>query len=248
MKIATSRSPAPTAPRVPVGRRIYAIGDIHGRLDLLTLLHQQIRDDAQTAVGDKLVVYLGDYIDRGPASRAVIDALIAAPLPGFARVFLKGNHEDMMLRFLAGPPDPLWLFNGGIATLASYRVIDADFVPGHWDLELLQQRMRSALPPSHGDFLLNLSLKHEEGDYLFVHAGVRPGVPLDAQQPEDLMWIRAPFLKARKPFGRRIVHGHTITEAPEVTENRIGIDTGAFYSDCLTCLVLEGDQVRFLQT
>jgi serine/threonine protein phosphatase 1 len=250
MKLPRPTSETPP-PRAPAGRRVYAVGDIHGRADLLERLHARISDDATAAAADgvqAVVVYLGDYVDRGAQSRDVIDILSGDPLPGFERIFLKGNHEDMMLRFLAGPADPLWLFNGGTQTLASYDAMGSSLETGHWDLEGMRRRLAAALPASHLEFLRSLRLAHEEGDYLFVHAGVRPGRPLAEQNGEDLMWIRGPFLGASAPFGRFVVHGHTITSQPEVRTNRIGIDTGAFFSDVLTCLVLEGDRRRFLQT
>jgi serine/threonine protein phosphatase 1 len=245
--------PIRTHPRVPPGRRVYAIGDIHGRHDLLARLHQRILDDAAKAAAsehapDNVVVYLGDYVDRGPGAREVIEMLIEAPLPGFGRVLLKGNHEDMMLGFLAGPANPLWLFNGGVATASSYGALDLPTMPNDRELEHLRQRLLACLPDRHLEFLTALKTLHVEGDYLFVHAGVRPGTALGDQQERDLMWIRGPFLSAEKDFGKRVVHGHTITTVPDVALNRIGIDTGAYYTGRLTCLVLEDDTLRFLQT
>lgn len=237
------------APRVPARRRIYAVGDIHGRNDLLRLLHAQIRADAASAGGacQLVVVYLGDYVDRGPGSFEVIDTLVNEPLTGFEQIFLRGNHEDMMLDFMAGPPDSLWLFNGGNATLESYGLPGAVFSTDR-KLESLRRGLVEAMPASHRTFLQSLRLSHEEGDYLFVHAGVRPGRPLGQQEARDVMWIRGPFLNSQADFGRRIVHGHTITPEPDIRVNRIGIDTGAFFSGCLTCAVFEGASLRFLHT
>lgn len=235
--------------RAPAQRRIYAVGDIHGRDDLLRALHGLIQGDVATAAPGvrPVVVYLGDYVDRGPGSLEVIDMLLNEPLKGFQRVHLMGNHERMMLDFLEGPPDPLWLFNGGTATLLSYGVAGMTLSTER-ELEYLRRSLAETLPSTHRGFLESLSLSHEEGDYLFVHAGVRPGRPLDRQEAQDLLWIRGPFLHSTADFGRRIVHGHTITQEPVVARNRIGIDTGAFFSGRLTCAVFEGADVRFLHT
>lgn len=245
----TGLPPRGWSARVPPGRRIYAIGDIHGRDDLLRELHRRIVDDRANLAPDcrPVVIYLGDYVDRGPGSLEVVDMLLNEPLAGFKRVYLMGNHERMMLDFLNGPPDPVWLFNGGTATLWSYGVSGRSLTSER-DLEHLRTCLIEAVPSTHRGFLDSLSFSHEEGDYLFVHAGVRPGRPLDRQEPQDLLWIRGPFLHSEADFGRRIVHGHTITPEPVVARNRIGIDTGAFYSGRLTCAVLEDTQLRFLHT
>jgi len=240
-----SRSSEPT---VPADSRIYAIGDIHGRADLLAVLHRMIRADAEQAPARRVVVYLGDYVDRGLRSREVIDLLLSAPLDGFDRIHLKGNHEGALLEFLHdGRIGPVWMRVGGDATLASYgvpRVAGVDAAA----FEETRQRFAEALPEDHARFLRRLALWHEEGDYRFVHAGVRPGVPLDGQSEEDLLWIRDDFLLHRGRLERVIVHGHTITDEPDVQLNRIGIDTGAFATGRLTCLVLEGTERRFLMT
>ena len=173
--------------------------------------------------------------------------LLNEPLNGFERVYLMGNHERMMLDFLDGPPDPVWLFNGGTATLWSYGVGGLSF-SSEGDLDHLRRCLIEAVPTTHRGFLDSLGLSHEEGDYLFVHAGIRPGRPLDRQEARDLLWIRGPFLHSEADFGRRVVHGHTITPEPAVARNRIGIDTGAFFSGRLTCAVIEGAQLRFLHT
>jgi len=236
-------------PRCPEGLRIYAVGDIHGRDDLLVRLHARIREDAAARPGPQPVaVYVGDYIDRGAGSSRVIDLLLGEPLPGFVSIHLKGNHEDMMLNFLERTPTLGWLLNGGIATMASYGVTASGLAIYFADLDRVQRDLRAAVPPAHSRFLRDLALMHIAGDYAFVHAGVRPGVDLDAQLPADLMWIRDKFLKSTKDFGKVIVHGHTIVDEPEVCANRIGIDTGAFASHRLTCLVLEGSKRRFLRT
>ncbi|MCU0838083.1 MAG: serine/threonine protein phosphatase [Rhodospirillales bacterium] len=239
---------APAA-RVPPGRRVYAIGDIHGRDDLLERLLQAIRADAATA-GDlaPVAVFLGDYVDRGPMSFEVIDRLINEPLPGFRHVFLKGNHEAMMLDFLAGPPDALWFDNGGFETLLSYGLDGYRLFSHAAALEEARQALNAALPAAHRRFLEGLALSHVEGDYAFVHAGLRPGVALAEQRDRDLLWIRGPFLASREGLTHRVVHGHTIVQRPEVHANRIAIDTGAVYSGTLTSVVLEGASVRFLST
>jgi serine/threonine protein phosphatase 1 len=230
---------------------VYAVGDIHGRLDLLTRMHAWIAADAAgSTAGRRVLVYVGDYVDRGPHSSGVIDLLIDQPLPGFEIVHLLGNHEDAMLRF---PDDvsigPTWLTYGGVETLVSYEI---DLRLTDWSdervLRRLQGEVRRRVPRRHVEFMRGMKLTHVEGDYLFVHAGIRPGIPLGLQKREDLLWIRSDFLDSEEDHGRVVVHGHTITDKPEVRLNRIGIDTGAFFSDRLTCLVLEGASQSFFRT
>jgi serine/threonine protein phosphatase 1 len=247
-----SRSAAATAPvsaQVPAGSRIYAIGDVHGRLDLLERLRAMIVEDAEQHPAErKVVVYLGDYVDRGPDSRGVIDLLARAELPGFENIVLKGNHEDSLLQFLTDPGiASAWMAYGGDATLYSYgvRPPDAGRVD---DILAAQQAFAAALPPRHLAFLRALKLVHIEGDYAFVHAGFRANVAIERQDPEDMMWIRDEFLSSSADFGKIAVHGHTITDRPDIRPNRIGIDTGAFATGTLTCLVLEGTERRFLAT
>jgi serine/threonine protein phosphatase 1 len=236
--------------RVPDGTRVYAIGDVHGRDDLLARLHAEILEDATGDGGlRRVVVYLGDYIDRGEESREVIDRLLSAPLPGFEVVHLIGNHDAWLLEFLNDVSvGSAWLFNGGDATLESYGVEARQALGGSSGLYAAQTALRENLPTEHLAFLRELRLHHVEGDYLFVHAGIRPGLTLQQQDPADLIWIRDDFLNAREDHGKIVVHGHSITRAPELQPNRIGIDTGAYASGCLTCLVLEGETRRFLQT
>ncbi|MCP5365233.1 MAG: serine/threonine protein phosphatase [Hyphomicrobiales bacterium] len=249
MKRALDTSGSQPPAEVPEGLRIYAVGDIHGREDLLIQMHALIRADARFSRGLKYkIVYLGDYVDRGAQSFDVIETLLYDPFTDFKRVFLKGNHEEMMLNFIAGPPGSLWTSNGGLATLASYGVIAEDSFFFHRDLAEARRSLIAALPPAHRAFLNELRVYHTEGDYLFVHAGIRPGTALGFQDDRDLLWIRDPFLSSDADFGKRVVHGHTITAEPEVRHNRIGIDTGAFSTGRLTCLVLEGNSIRFLQT
>jgi serine/threonine protein phosphatase 1 len=237
------------APRVPPGSRVYAIGDIHGRADLLIDLHGAILADAESAPERRVIVYLGDYVDRGLQSRMVVDMLIGDPLPGFERVHLKGNHEAALLDFLDDASvGPGWVQYGGAATLMSYRASHPASDAAESAFAVSQRELAERLPPDHLAFFRNLSLSHEEADYFFVHAGVRPGVPLSEQSADDLIWIRNEFLDCKEAFERIVVHGHTITEEPDVRRNRIGIDTGAFATGRLTCLVLEGTERRFLFT
>jgi serine/threonine protein phosphatase 1 len=234
--------------RAPPNSCIYAIGDIHGRADLLDALYRRIQAD-QTKAERRVVVHVGDYVDRGDRSRAVIDLIMSKPLAGFECASLRGNHEQLMLDFLDNAAvGTMWFANGGDATLASYRV----GLKGGGDRDTimlrLQQEFRDKLPPEHREFLSALKLMHREGDYLFVHAGIRPGVPLDAQAAEDVLWIREEFLHSNADHGACVVHGHTISDQPQFKPNRIGIDTGAFMTGRLTCLVLENDTQRVLQT
>jgi serine/threonine protein phosphatase 1 len=234
-------------PRVPEGERVYAVGDLHGRIDLLVAMQRLIQADAAARPPARLsVVYLGDYVDRGLDSPAVIDRLIDHPLPGFASIHLLGNHEDTMLRFHDGElaMAASWLHYGGQETLRSYGIAISRGV----SLEGLRERLAHALPARHLAFLRGLALQHRAGDYLFVHAGIRPGLALDKQRRDDLLWIREPFLASLADHGVTVVHGHTITAEPERHGQRIGIDTGAYATGRLTALVLEGEEQRFLQT
>jgi serine/threonine protein phosphatase 1 len=245
------RSPPPEQrpSKVPDGSRIYAIGDVHGCVGLLRKLQAMIVDDA-AAYGDarKLVVYLGDYIDRGVDSRAVIDQLIDEPLSGFESIFLKGNHEETLLQFLDDPQiAPSWMAYGGDATLYSYGVRPPDGARPD-ELLIAQRRFSEALPVRHLQFLRATGVLHIEGDYAFVHAGLRENVAIEQQSVDDMLWIRDEFLQSRADFGKIVVHGHSITESPMMQCNKIGIDTGAFATGRLTCLVLEGERRRFLST
>ena len=235
---------------VPDNSRVYAVGDIHGRADLLERLHDLIRADAAPFHDRRLaIVYLGDYIDRGPSSREVLETLVTTSLPGFDSVHLKGNHEDLLLRFLDDAQIGLdWAMVGGDATLMSYGAADGRRLRGAVDFEPMQKKFHGQLPPAHLEFLHNLGSYHVEGDYLFVHAGVRPGRPMEDQDETDLIWIRDDFLHSTADHGRVVVHGHSITHEPEIRPNRIGIDTGAYATGRLTCLVLDGDKRSFLST
>jgi len=240
------------APATPPGTRLYAIGDIHGRLDLLGRLLELIKADAAAnPAARQAVVYLGDYIDRGPESKGVIDLLLSRPMraAGFEEIHVMGNHEDILLQFLADVRcGPHWFAYGGMDTLSSYGVRPPGLMAVEADLLRAQADLKGKVPPTHLDFLRHMKLSHEEGDYLFVHAGLRPGVKLDEQIGQDMMWIRDEFLHSDADFGRVVVHGHTIAETPQVKPNRIGVDTGAYATGVLTCVVLEGTGRRFIQT
>jgi serine/threonine protein phosphatase 1 len=242
-------APARATPaRTPDNTRIYAVGDIHGRPDLLDRLHDMIRADAESAAGKrKVIIYLGDYVDRGYGSFDIIDTLERDPLPGFDSVHLCGNHEAMFLHFLAGGDDGgVWLRNGGDATVTSYGAGDSRGREAPPDD--LRARLNALVPSHHRAFLHGLATSHVEGDYAFVHAGVRPGVAFEDQDPQDLMWIRDTFLDSRADHGFVVVHGHSPARKVALRDNRIGIDTGACFTGVLTAAVLEDDDVRFLQT
>ena len=238
--------------RTPADTAIYAVGDIHGRLDLLTRMHQMIEADAvRSAAARRLLVYLGDYGSRGPDSRGVIERVIGWLPGGFERITLKGNHEELLLRCHDGDYEAgrHWLDYGGIEALASYGVVVADpSARRRVDIVALASGLAAALPAAHLAFLRGLAISHREGDYYFVHGGIRPGIKLDAQSERDRIWIRKRFLLSEADHGAVVVHGHSISREPELRHNRIGIDTGAYQSGRLTCLVLEGANQRFLQT
>ncbi|MDX2263745.1 MAG: metallophosphoesterase family protein [Hyphomicrobiales bacterium] len=226
----------------PEGERIYAIGDIHGCLAPLAALMAKLEADraAHPGVAARFV-FLGDYVDRGQDSAGALDALV-----GFGArhdcVFLKGNHEAMMLRFMDGDDDmEAWLRNGGNETLSSYGV-GAGAGPS-----ATRAALRRAMPAAHERFLRGLRVSAARGDYFFAHAGVRPGVPLDAQSEADLLWIRGEFLNDERDHGKVVVHGHTPVDAPDLRRNRIGIDTGAVFAGPLTAVALTARDVRFIQ-
>jgi serine/threonine protein phosphatase 1 len=244
-----NRDQAPSGALVPQDTRVYAVGDVHGCAERLEALHQLIAADAAAAGAErKVVVYVGDYVDRGPDSKAVVELLLSDPLPGFDIVHLIGNHEDFLRRFREDGSIALtWFMNGGDATLRSYGVDPYEGSKSlHW-LQDLQHAFHQRLPPDHAAFFDGLAVSHVEGDYLFVHAGVRPGLALDRQDPEDLIWIREPFLSSGADHGKIVVHGHTPATAPELRANRINVDTGACFGGPLTALVLHEDQQAFLQ-
>jgi serine/threonine protein phosphatase 1 len=239
------KSGSPAA--VPPDSRVYAIGDIHGQAALLDELLGMIERDGMGRPETNVLVFIGDYVDRGGDSKGVVDQLLNLQ-SDFIVHFLRGNHDQALLDFLADPGSfSLWKEYGAEETLASYGVPS----PGSDDHGVLRQtrdRLEQALPASHRGFFETLKFSETIGDYFFAHAGVRPGTPLDRQEERDLMWIRDDFLNSRTAFGKIVVHGHTPTHAPVVRRNRIGIDTGAYLTGRLTALVLEGKRRRFLQT
>jgi len=235
---------------VPAGERIYAIGDIHGRADLLTRLHDLIAEDAAArGWARNHLVYLGDYIDRGPDSRQVMQMVQAEAPVGFTKVHLRGNHEAMLLEFLEHPVRGSgWLHSGGNFVLREYGIAaPSEFSPAE-NLEETARQLASAMLPGEMEFLQNLKSCYRSGGYLFVHAGIRPDTPLESQSEQDMLWIRKPFLTYEKDFGAIVVHGHTICNAVEIKSNRIGIDTGAHATGKLTCLILERNKRWLLQT
>ena len=236
-------------PRGARGHRAYVIGDIHGRLDLLDALLAKIHRELDERPARKtLLVFVGDLIDRGPSSAQVIERLRTYRRPGVEPIFLLGNHEEVLLRILGGDSTPIasWLKFGGAQCLASYGA-DADALARGSDAEVLAE-VRGAIPKAHVDFLNSFADTCRFGDYLFVHAGIRPGVELDLQAQSDLRWIRGPFLLDDSDHGFVVVHGHTITSGVDERVNRIGIDTGAYRSGLLTALAIEGEKRWFLDT
>lgn len=234
--------------QTPADTRVYAVGDIHGCLVQLRALQEAIKEDAKGGPERLVVVYLGDFIDRGENSKGVIDHLLSSPMEGFEEVFLKGNHEDFLLKFLDDPGQAMaWLANGGSQTCLSYG-FDPASPPDLVDdlLIWLHQEVSNRIPDDHLAFLKKLTLTHVEGGFFFCHAGVRPGLALEEQKEEDLLWIREPFLGSKANFEKLVVHGHTPTRQPDVRGNRIGIDTGACYGGKLTAMAIEKDDFRFI--
>lgn len=227
--------------------RIYIIGDIHGRLDLLDRLIDQIGRDAENFGGTNLTVTLGDYVDRGPDSRGVINRLLENPFPG-KYVALKGNHEALFERFLKEPDiGNYWRQLGGLETLHSFGVPIKPLMKEK-KFEDTAEQLRASLSTGELEFLKSLKTSLTLGHLFMCHAGVRPGIPLDHQREEDLLWIRDDFLRSDINFGKIVVHGHTPIESPEFRPNRINIDTGAFATGRLTCLVVEAGEYRTMST
>jgi serine/threonine protein phosphatase 1 len=238
-----------SAARVADGVRIYAIGDVHGCNVLLEQLLVLIEAHITALPSRRAVlVFLGDYFDRGPASREVIDRLILLRQHREA-IFLKGNHESYLVEFLENPTIlPEWFQYGGLDTLRSYGITPKS----HRDpkeQESLATALRLAMSKrGHLEFLDHLKISFCSEDFLFVHAGIRPGVALDQQSEEDLLWIRDDFLRYEGDLGKIVVHGHTPVLQPEVCSNRINIDTGAYATGKLTCLIMERDQMKFISS
>ena len=203
---------------------IYAVGDVHGCLDQLERLLDRVQPDLERDV----LLFVGDYIDRGPESRGVVDYVLRLQqkYPREHIICLKGNHEAMLLEFLQGVKRERFLFNGGLHTVR-------DYWGDNWDSlkELL-------LPPDHEEFYRELRLYYETPEFIFVHGGLKPGVPLEEQQEDDLLWIRGEFITSPEDFGRLVIFGHTPFKQPLQMPNKIGIDTGAVYGNYLTCLKL----------
>lgn len=271
---AAPATPAATSP----GTVVYAVGDIHGRIDLLDQLIEGIlADSRERGAVRRALTFLGDYVNRGPACRAVVERLLALRPDGFETRFLMGNVEQAMLRYLDGEMAIAinWIEYGGIETAAAYGVgtpprrwdeksLDAmRWMDGYQDaygatmppeaaelpaLEKTRADLLAAMPPEHLSFFRNLEVKWRDGDYCFVHAGIAPGRPIEEQHDRDCLWIRRRFLDSELDHGAIIVHGHSIAPEPQIRPNRIGIDTGAYKSGILTCLVLDGRTRGFLQT
>ena len=236
----------PAISTLPDGLRIYAIGDVHGFADLLDRMAGLIAADLkQSPPRRTMAVFLGDYIDRGPGSRDVIDRLVRGDFPIPFRP-LRGNHEDLMLRALAQPEAMSdWCQCGGIETMRSYG-LPCDDDLSFKDMAKLRRRLLERLPASHRAFLETTKLSYTAGDYFFVHAGARPGVVLDLQDEADLMWIRDECYSSDFDFGKVLVHGHTPRRRPENLARRINVDTGAFKWGVLSCVALERCERRFL--
>jgi serine/threonine protein phosphatase 1 len=239
MPISSYTSEMITAPtRLPDGERIYAVGDVHGCLDLLEELHRLIvLDLAARPVSMPTIIHLGDYIDRGPDSAAVLERLLHPPasLMGVRMVNLRGNHEAMLLAALDGDDydEEIWLGNGGTAALASWKALSSNW--------------RSAIPAEHIELLRGLPHQHEQEGYLFVHAGIDPDLALGDQNQADLLWIRERFLHFDGELSHIVVHGHTPeADIPVVRKHRIGVDTGAVFGGPLSCVVLEKQLMHFI--
>ena len=231
------------------GMRAYAVGDIHGRLDLLEQLLEKIHEDLERRPARKvLLIFVGDLIDRGPNSAQVVERLRTYGRPGVEPVFLLGNHEEVLLRVLKGEADLLakWRSFGGKECLQSYGV-DTDKLAALKEEEALEI-VRKAIPEHHVEFIESFDDSCRFGDYLFVHAGIRPGVEIDQQRQSDLRWIREPFLFDETDHGFVVVHGHTIRPEVDVRPNRIGIDTGAYKSGVLTALAIDRNDSWLLDT
>jgi serine/threonine protein phosphatase 1 len=240
------QEPAPPAPEVPAGQRVYAVGDIHGRLDLFEAMIAAIEaDDAASGPADTTVILLGDLVDRGPESAAVVARARAWQQHRTVRI-LQGNHEEMFLSSFE-KTDTLrhFLRFGGKETLLSYGIDPQAYLLA--SVEEVQAMMHQTIPAEERAFLAGFEDMIAIGDYIFVHAGILPEQPLEEQKPRDLRWIREPFLSHAEPHGAVVVHGHTITDEPQDRGNRIGIDTGAYMSGRLTALMLDGTSRRYLE-
>lgn len=241
------RTRTDTTATTPDGIVIYAVGDVHGRADLLRLLLQKIEADASSEAGAIELIFLGDYVDRGRDSRGVVDAVLALAADPRLRVYaLKGNHEEAVLGFLSDPSTgPAWSQHGGRETLLSYGVTPPASV-GRADWQAIREAFAAALPPSHLAFFQSLDLSIERGGYVFVHAGLRPGTPIAQQSAQDLLWIRHDFILHDGAHEKVVVHGHTPEPEPFSGPYRIGVDTGAYATNVLTAVKLKGGERSFL--
>lgn len=248
-KLREWRRPPPVVAAVPDGLRVYAIGDVHGRLDLLEQLLALIEaDNRSRPVAESQLIFLGDLVDRGPDSAHVMECALALRRTAPNTRFIMGNHEEMLLRVIAGDLEalPAYTQYGGLETILSYGISEEDF--RGFDDEELRAALQAAVPLSHLALLASFEGLIEIGDYAFVHAGIKPGIPIAEQDPHDTRWIRQDFLNYQAPHERVIVHGHSISQDIEWRANRIGIDTGAYASNKLTALGLEGSDRWTLST
>jgi serine/threonine protein phosphatase 1 len=242
-------SPPVPEPAGPPGYRAYVIGDVHGRLDLLEDLLARIYAELQHRPASRtLLAFVGDLIDRGPNSAQVIERLRSYSRKGIEPLFILGNHEEVLLRILRGEAELItkWRWFGGAECLRSYGVNPEALASLTAEQALIV--VRSAIPDEHAEFIESFVDSCRFGDYLLVHAGIRPGIPLEQQSQEDMRWIRDPFLRDGRDHGVVVVHGHTISETVDERPNRIGIDTGAYRTDILTALAIEGNDRWFLDT
>ncbi len=245
------RSKKPETPPTTGGRRVYAVGDVHGRLDALQPLIRAIADDLEATppAETAMLVFLGDYVDRGPDSKGVVDLVLKMrSTPGLEVRALKGNHEEALLQFLDQPSfGATWMEHGGGQTLLSYGVTPPPTRTDNDAWARVRDQFAADLPAEHRAFYESLELILDAGDYAFVHAGVRPGVAWDQQAERDLLWIRQEFLQEKGPFGKVIVHGHTPMEEPQMMRHRLGIDTGCYATGVLTAVRLQDEDQRLIQ-
>ena len=234
--------------------QVFAVGDIHGCKELLNVIHNKIIEASKNKEGEKLLIYLGDYIDREPDIKGTIQTLIDFQPENFTKVFLLGNHEQMLLDFMAGKRNSLyiWLGNGGLETLESYGSDMNSYIDHSMELkdeELIRKQFTRLLPFSHKNFFNQLILNYEWGNYFFVHAGINPDLPIEKQEKETMLWTREKnFFNPKMTCSKIIVHGHTPVEKIEKYPFRINLDTGSFYSGKLSCLKIENGKLSFLNT
>ena len=231
--------------------QVFAVGDIHGCNSLLKKIHRKILNKSEKVMGNKILIYLGDYIDRGSKVKETIDTIINFKPMNFKCVFLRGNHDQMLLDFVNGKSESLtvWLYNGGAETLKSYcRIkISDDLLNSSSGKQQIREKFTKALPKEHLQFFNGLQFSYTWKDYFFVHAGIDPSRPLNKQREIDMIWTRTPeFLASNQPFEKIIVHGHTPNKNVEEKINRINLDTGAVYSEYgkLSCMFIDAKENR----